>query len=287
MAESIGNIIPTQVPSYTEAADIRKAFNLYHYGTETVPSTTVGLSGMAGYINSLQEQITALEAGISSVTQLGPTQNLNDMTTPGIYFSTSAPTSALGYPIETAGNSDLGYLLVNKSGNYVFQAFQTVGDTTRSSNVSDLSLVPKFFFRSGVLVSGVVDWGVGNSWMEAANASHAHNDLYYTKAQVDARVDLPENLVASRAAIVNSAGKVTASTSITQTELEQLDGIDITKTIQDQLDDKAALVHVHDDRYYVRSDVNLPSGSPAKKTVRVFVQPGEPTGANVGDLWFY
>lgn len=287
MSESIGNIIPTQVPAYEEAADIRKAFNLYHYGSETVPTSTTNLGGIAGYIFNMQEEIDNIVAGISNVTQLGPTQNLNDVTTPGLYFATSSPTIALGYPFESASNSDLGYLSVNATGNYIFQIFQTVGDISRSSNTSDLSLVPKLFFRSGILSSGVVDWGTGNSWVEASNANHAHNDLYYRKAEIDQRVDSVANLAASRAAIVDATGKLSASPNITVAELNQLDNVDLNFTVQQQLDDKADLVHDHDARYYVRSDVTLDPSSTAKKTVRVFVQSTEPSGANVGDLWFY
>lgn len=295
MSENIGNVVPTKVPTYTEAADIRKAFNLYHYGSEDVPGTVPDISfptpptaigGIAGYILALQDQINDIESGISNVTQLSPTQTLNSITTPGLYFATSSPTTALGYPFEVAGIHDLGYLSVVKSGNYVFQLFQTIGDTSRSSNTSDLTLVPKMFFRSGVLSSGVVDWGIGNSWVETSNANHTHNNLYFTKDEINARVDSAGNLSASRAAIVDEDGKLTASPIITTLELNQLDDVDLNSTVQQQLDDKAALVHYHDERYYLRSDVtDAQAGS--KKTVRIFVSPSEPTGANVNDLWFY
>ena len=39
MAEDIGNIYKTKIPSYAEAADIQAALKLFHYGTTTVPTT--------------------------------------------------------------------------------------------------------------------------------------------------------------------------------------------------------------------------------------------------------
>jgi hypothetical protein len=65
-AESIGNLIPTKIPGYADAADIQAALRLYHYGDYTYTpsnSNTANLvnPSIAYTINSLQSQISAID----------------------------------------------------------------------------------------------------------------------------------------------------------------------------------------------------------------------------------
>jgi hypothetical protein len=68
-AENIGNLIPTKIPGYSDAADIQAALRLYHYGSysydpnESNPSNLVNPS-IAHTINGLQTQINNF-SGIS------------------------------------------------------------------------------------------------------------------------------------------------------------------------------------------------------------------------------
>jgi len=69
MAENIGALIPTSIPSLTENADIQAALRLYHYGTGYDPANTdpAELGGVAKYINDIQDDITAIQAtGVGS-----------------------------------------------------------------------------------------------------------------------------------------------------------------------------------------------------------------------------
>jgi hypothetical protein len=65
MAESIGNLIPTQMPSLDENADIQAALRLYHYGTAYDPDNTdpaeLEAESIAGYINDLDGRIASVE----------------------------------------------------------------------------------------------------------------------------------------------------------------------------------------------------------------------------------
>jgi hypothetical protein len=73
MAEAIGTLIPSKIPSLSEAADIQEAFRLYHYGaasgtnigeydpTNSNASNLVPQS-IASYINTLNVKVAALEA---------------------------------------------------------------------------------------------------------------------------------------------------------------------------------------------------------------------------------
>jgi hypothetical protein len=63
MAESIGNLFPTSIPSLTDNADIQAALRLYHYGENYDYNTnnTLNSSSVAGYLNSITVRVTALE----------------------------------------------------------------------------------------------------------------------------------------------------------------------------------------------------------------------------------
>jgi hypothetical protein len=73
MPETIGTLIPTKVPSLSEAADIQEAFRLYHYGATSgtnigeydpanANSGTLVPQSIASYINTLNVKVAALEA---------------------------------------------------------------------------------------------------------------------------------------------------------------------------------------------------------------------------------
>jgi hypothetical protein len=73
MPEAIGTLVPSQIPSLSEAADIQEAFKLYHYGAPS--GTNIGEydpsnanvsnlvpTSIASYINTLNTKVAALEA---------------------------------------------------------------------------------------------------------------------------------------------------------------------------------------------------------------------------------
>jgi len=106
MPESVGILVPTQLPSLSEAADIQEAFRLYHYGAPS--GTNIGeydpananvanlvpLS-IASYINTLNIKVAALEA------------------TPGVQPSQWTAKGAL---VTATANSTLATLAVGSDG---------------------------------------------------------------------------------------------------------------------------------------------------------------------------
>lgn len=65
-AESIGNLVPTKIPGYADAADIQAALRLYHYGDYTYTTSNSNTANLvnpsiAYTINSLQTQISAID----------------------------------------------------------------------------------------------------------------------------------------------------------------------------------------------------------------------------------
>jgi hypothetical protein len=252
MPESIGSFYTTQVPAYSESADIRQAFNLYHYGTTTVPTSEAEIlnESMAGYIRDTLTALANVQAGVSAITQLLAAQNLDDITSTGVYASIASPTVALKYPSTVAG-----VLNVFNANSTVYQSYHTAGSTNN------------FFFRS--TAAGTSTW---SSWSQASKDGHTHDSRYYTQDQINAKVNTL--LTNSTVAIIDADGKVSSSALISTTELDALDGI--TDNIQVQLNDRALAAHTHNDLYYTKSE-----------QPKIYVQSGTPSGASSGDLWFW
>lgn len=259
MPEPIGPIFPTQVPSYTEAADIRKAFNLYHYGTETVPTTEnqVLRDSVAGEMRFINQRLAEIEAGAAEIVQLTQIQSLNDITASGLYHSPEAPSSDKNYPVSVAGILIVYRHLVGLN-TFVYQSYQTSG------------LSNNLYWRVGNLAGSTATW---QDWALASKNGHTHPENV-TNSVFNARV--APSFTSSRAAVIDSNGRIASSPNITEQELNQLDGISTANTIQTQLNDKAALSHLHDERYH-RIGIQP----------RVYVQSTAPVGASIGDLWFF
>lgn len=68
--ENIGNLVPTKIPGYTDAADIQAALRAYHYGSytfdtaETNPANLINPS-IAYTVNNLQDQIDNIDISSS------------------------------------------------------------------------------------------------------------------------------------------------------------------------------------------------------------------------------
>lgn len=256
MPESIGQFFPTQVPSYTEAADIRKAFNLYHYGTEEVPSSEENIlsSSMAGYIRDTLQAVQDADIGATVIAPLDETDDLNLISTSGAYKSTSVPNIAsLHYPSTSSGVLNVWVT----TDNTYFQTYISTSDNG-------------FWWRSGTKPQATVNW---SAWSKAALENHTHDGRYYTISQINGKIDT--TTVANTVAVYDdsSPAKITSS-PITVEELGYLDNL--TGNVQDQLDLKAVATHTHDDIYYQRSE-----------TARVTVSSTQPSGPSVGDLWFW
>lgn len=70
-AENIGQLVPTKIPGYSDAADIQAALRLYHYGSYTYDPNETNASNLinpsiAYTINDLQSQLNSLDLGISA-----------------------------------------------------------------------------------------------------------------------------------------------------------------------------------------------------------------------------
>jgi hypothetical protein len=66
--ESIGTLVPTKIPGLADPADIQVALRTYHYGSDTFNTAETNKANLvvpsiAHTLNSLQDQITAIDTG--------------------------------------------------------------------------------------------------------------------------------------------------------------------------------------------------------------------------------
>jgi hypothetical protein len=99
-AESIGNLVPTKIPGYSDPADIQAALRLYHYGDyDYTPSNSNAANlvnpSIAYTINNLQTQINNLD--------VGSTLKETDFNAKGDLLSASANDTLSVLPVGTNG----------------------------------------------------------------------------------------------------------------------------------------------------------------------------------------
>jgi hypothetical protein len=215
----------TQVPALSDDANIQEALRLYHYGTDTVPSNPANIEpeSVAGYFRAVQIALSTLQPEPKEV--LGAGENLNSKTSQGIYSQDSdadaRSLNSLNYPLFSTnldGSDGLAYaglLSVIVHENIIYQTYQ-------------MTSVPGFFFRSRV-------GSVWSAWTRMASFLHNHNNIYYTKEEMDQslqgkQASIPSSapvatllstaLTQDRALISNSSGQVAViGTNVTSTSL--------------------------------------------------------------------
>jgi len=267
MAEKIGELYPTQVPSYIDPADIRKAFNLYHYGTETVPTleNQILSQSIAGYIRDVFAAVDAAELGQTVVLSLTDQDNLNfsdsGPTSPesGVYKSASGLSNAeavsLNYPINSLGL--LNYIKTSDS--TYFQTFISVAESG-------------YFWRVGVKPQVDVVWG---TWQRASITGHIHDDRYYTENEINDRINMnapgiPGAMTSDRAAIVDSAGRLTSS-SATSADIAKVGGLDASNVLG-----------ANNLATFLAADSSkLPNNQ------KIFIQATAPSNPASGDIWLW
>ena len=256
----MANSYPVNIPSYENVADIRRAFNLYHYGIETEPDEDYEIQpqSVSGYLDNVLSALATAQNRLTEIDQIDPDSDLNDQLTNGIFLSEDSPTTENNYPSAKKGLLNVVSIspIEGNPPTITFQTYQAI----ETNN---------YWWRSGVLTAGNRVW---TSWASASKVGHTHPE-YLTTTSFNTKVD--SSMATSSATVTDATGKIVSS-PVTSNELAQLDGISLGQTIQDQLNDKAALAHNHNDLYHLKSD-----------QPRVYVQSSTPSGASVGDLWFW
>ena len=221
----IGTKYNTQIPTLQSDADIQAALLLYHYGADAEPSTLIEDS-IAGYLDKLDTDKVNKKPETLPTVATG--NDLNTKTTTGSYIQTTAAGAAAGtnYPALN-GSYYAGMLTVTSDGSAIYQDYQMTNGASSGLVVNDKFWRAKFA-------------GTWTAWASAALAGHKHNDLYLLRADATGEIGTYgqaaitgaattvtiNNLDPGKVLVADGAGKISASTNITGTELGYLDNLD-------------------------------------------------------------
>jgi hypothetical protein len=199
--ESIGELIPTAIPGYADAADIQAALRAYHYGSysyspaNTSPSNLVSPS-MAKTIYDIQTDITALENRPSSGGDVA-----NTAPVPGDFTPSGIPN---------------GYIWVDQDG--------TIGGQPISATAVFTATAPTSALSTGVI------------WVDQDPASISDNPFIAT-ALISAKGDLIVGTANDAASVLNVAttnGFVLNVNSSTTSGLAWVDSAASTQTLSNK-----------------------------------------------------
>jgi hypothetical protein len=196
--ESIGDLIPTAIPGYADAADIQAALRAYHYGSysynpaNTSPASLVTPS-IAKTIYDIQQDIVTLENRPSSGGDVATTAPV-----PGDFTPSGIPN---------------GYIWVDQDGTIGGQPVSATAVYTQSAPTSDLSM-------------GVI-------WVDKDATSISDNPFIAT-ALISAKGDLIVGTANDAASVINVAstnGYVLNVNSATTSGLDWVDSAASTQTL--------------------------------------------------------
>jgi hypothetical protein len=265
----IGSKYNTKIPTLLENADIQTAFTLYHYGQDTEPATEDDLldDSIAGYLNDLEgKKINKKPVLISG----GTSFNSNIVT--GYYLVSNlevAATVAQLPPLNNVKYPGLLEVVAETESGVVYQTYHMVDGVQDGVNAKAW----RAFYNSG--------W---TDWRYASDDRHVHDTSVLVSgtlgvnrggtggntpalARTSIGAQASSTGVSSSVVVTDSSGVITPSATITVPELNQLDGISTSSTIQTQLNSKPTSNIVNQ---------------------KIFVQPTPPTaGVKTGDLWFW
>ena len=165
-AENIGNIYPTKIPGYQDAADIQEAFRLYHYGSTSYDVTNEDVADLA--TPSIAKHLHNLQTAVEIAARTGGDYLTSMPSVAGDgYIWVDATSTSSGLPVYTTavysntaptdGISD-GVIWVDKSQS-VPKAY--IYDSNLDSWLP-LSEVPSVVNNAGDLVYGTEDNEISN-----------------------------------------------------------------------------------------------------------------------------
>lgn len=196
----------TQIPQYTENADIQAALRIYHYGSDTQNPNPLPDESIAGHLNTLTNNKMSVPVAIS-----GLSTNLNDYTSPGLFHqsSTTNARSGTNYPTYLSqAYSGMLEVYAENAGTIVYQTY----------HMSDS--INQKFWRLGVYASEAWTWSAWTTFVNQITGS--------------ASTIVTQDLTANRALITNAGQKVAVS-GVSAAELATLQGSTTTTTVQNQL----------------------------------------------------
>lgn len=274
----IGNNYNTKIPTLLENADIQTAFTLYHYGQDTEPATEEELltESIAGYLYNLKVTKIAKEPTpiIESTIEDPNSNNFNYKLETGYYTVANATIAANTVqlpPLNNVKHPGMLEVVADTQGGVVYQTYHIIDPNGVQDGINAKAW--RAFYNNGwtdwryasddrhvhdtsVLVSGTL--GINRGGTGGNTAATARTALGAQVSNVG---------VNSAVMVTDTSGNIIPSAIISTPELNQLDGIATSATIQTQLNSK-------------------PTSNIANQ--KIFVQQNAPTiGVQTGDLWFW
>lgn len=153
-----------QIPSLDEAADIRAALRIYHYGSETADPDINSVefkNSIAGSLETITSDKRNIDADV-----INSGTNLDSIVVPGVYYANSASASTgSNYPL-ISGTARAGFLIVENYNSTIVQKYITT-DANSALNA--------IVFVRTKLASGVWSPAV---WSRLSDSSHNHDERY-------------------------------------------------------------------------------------------------------------
>ena len=174
--ENIGNLVPTKIPGYADAADIQAALRAYHYGSytfdtsESNPANLINPS-IAYTINNLQTQITTL--GDDYVDE-------DVLTAKGSLITASAAST----PVELAIGTNGQVLTANSSATYGLEWAAPAVTLTNSVTLENKTLTSPVVSGLSLSDSSIV--------FEGSTADTYETTLTVTDPTADRTITLPD-----------------------------------------------------------------------------------------------
>ena len=152
--ESIGELVPTKIPGYADAADIQAALRVYHYGTydfdinETNTTNLVSPS-IAYTINDIQNQIDNIDTiGTAVLTSKGALISASSASNPSI-LAVGSNGKVLTANSGTTTGLEWAAPEVTLSNSITFSNKTISGSSNTITNIANSSLV-----NSSIVVDG-------------------------------------------------------------------------------------------------------------------------------------
>ncbi len=154
-----------QIPTLEDAADIRAALRIYHYGSDSADPDLESEE----FLNSVAGEILAISNSKRdiSISAIPLSTNLNEITSPGVYYaSLSAASGGSNFPL-ISGTARAGFLFVESWGEInklVVQKYVTLDNSASFNSV--------VFFRTKAET-----WSPA-TWTRLSDSSHNHDERY-------------------------------------------------------------------------------------------------------------
>jgi hypothetical protein len=235
--ESIGNLVPTKIPGYTDAADIQAALRAYHYGSYTFDTATTNALALinpsiAYTINDLQNQIDNVDISaavrkidfnakgdllsasandtplILSVGSNGQVLKVNSAQSTGLEWS-SALTS-LEITLSTTSNATDGRISWDTTNKKI-----QVGNATAAVDFAPSTLtISTPTFATNAYTTVLTD---KDKWLELNNSTTAGTFFINTDAAVNFPIGTQLNIIQTGTGQITIAATTSGTTTINGT----------------------------------------------------------------------